>query len=153
MFPQVLVRPEDRDMLRFLFQYKGEDSYRIFRHKRLPFGLNCSPFIAQYTVLRGAERKKEECSLGYELMRFSRYVDDIMASLSKVSDAINALFQVQKVFRETCSMEVHKVLSNEPEVLKAIDEKKRLKEWKEGQELPSTKVMESNIGCNGHSKS
>ena len=36
---------------------------------------------------------------------------------------------------------IGRVFTKEPEVLKAIDEKKRLKEWKEGQELPSTKVF------------
>ena len=64
-----------------------------------------------------------------------------MASLASKEKAIKAMFEVQKIFKETCGMEVHKILSNVKEVLMAMDPKKRLKEWKDGDDLPSTKVF------------
>ena len=140
MFPQVIVRPEDRDWLRFLFKAPGDTYCKIFRHKRLAFGLNCSPFIAQYTVIRTAEQYKDELKLGYQIIKDSRYVDDVIASLATTRDAEQALHEALMIFRQ-CGMEVHKVLSNDTEVLESVDEKKRLKQWTQGQELPSTKIL------------
>ena len=97
MFPQVIVRKEDRDMLRFLFKNPGDKNYKIYRHKRLPFGLNCSPFIAQFTVVETAKLMKDECPLGYELVMNNRYVDDILASVETVDEAKQALNEVQKI--------------------------------------------------------
>ena len=140
MFPQVIVRKEDRDMLRFLFKNPGDKNYKIYRHKRLPFGLNCSPFIAQFTVVETAKLMKDECPLGYELVMNNRYVDDILASVETVDEAKQALIEVQKIF-DKCRMVLHKVLSNSEDVLLTVEQEKRLKKWQTGKELPCTKVL------------
>merc|ERR1711860_264402 len=140
MFPQIIVREEDRDLLRFLFKNPGDKDYKIYRHKRLPFGLNCSPFIAQFTVIETAKLMKDECPLGYELIMKNRYVDDILASVATVDEAKQALFEIQRIF-DKCRMILHKVLSNSEEVLETVDQGKRLKKWLMGNELPCTKVL------------
>ena len=93
MFPQVIVRPQDRDYMRFLFKEPSDKDFRIFRHKRLAFGLACSPFIAQYTVQRTAEMMKDEYETGYEVIKNSRYVDDALTSLSTIEEAVKALIE------------------------------------------------------------
>ena len=140
MFPQVIVREKDRDMLRFLIKDPEDDNFKIYRHKRLPLGLNCSPFIAQYTVIETAKLMKEQCPIGYKLIMQQRYVDDILSSLSTIEEAKQALKEVQEILNR-CKMILHKVLSNSEEILETIDQEKRLKQWKKGTELPSTKVL------------
>ena len=140
MFPQVSVRKEDRDRLRFIVRRHGEEKIRIYRHKRVPFGLSCSPFLAQYTVLRTAEEMKDELPLAHEMITKHRSVDDVTSSLESKEKAKQALKEVPTVFK-ACGMEVHKVLSNDPEVLETVQEDKRLKGWKKGETLPSTKVL------------
>ena len=140
MFPQIIVRKQDRDRLRFLVKRKGEVEFRTYRHKRVPFGLNCSPFLAQYTVVRTAEEMKGKLPLAHEIITSSRYVDDVCASLDNSKEAKQALIEVPEVFKG-CGMEVHKVLSNDPEVLDSIDVEKRLNGWTKGKPLSKAKVL------------
>ena len=53
-FLQINVNSEDRDYLRFIWQ--REDKIIIFRHKRVVFGVTCSPFLLGATIELHLER-------------------------------------------------------------------------------------------------
>ena len=143
MFPQVIVRPEDRDWLRVLIREPGGKT-KIYRHTRLPFGLNCSPFIAQYTVQSTAERHQKEFPLGHKMITESRYVDDVIASLPTQAEAIQALHETLEIFKK-CGMEAHKVLSNDTGVMTSVKRQIRLEQWGnwiyDEEDLPITKIL------------
>ena len=44
-FQMIEVHEDDRDYLRFLWWDDSYKKYRIFRHRRVVFGVNCSPFL------------------------------------------------------------------------------------------------------------
>ncbi|XP_050505275.1 uncharacterized protein LOC126883662 [Diabrotica virgifera virgifera] len=48
-FIQISVNSKDRDFLRFLWVNNGGKEF-VFRHKRVVFGVNCSPFLLGATI-------------------------------------------------------------------------------------------------------
>ncbi|KRX30755.1 hypothetical protein T09_6342, partial [Trichinella sp. T9] len=56
MYLQIGLRPEDRDVCRFLWQAAGSQSpARIYRLTRVGFGLSCSPFLAMRVIRHHAQ--------------------------------------------------------------------------------------------------
>ena len=74
-FPQVGISEEDRDVLRCLWIEDGK--VVVYRFKRLPFGLSCSPFILQATLRLhlGENNVNEEVK---EHFTAGTYVDDFL---------------------------------------------------------------------------
>ncbi|XP_072389479.1 uncharacterized protein [Diabrotica undecimpunctata] len=73
-FLQISVHPKDRDFLRFLW-YDKENNLKVFRHRRVVFGINSSPFLL------GA-------SLEYHL---SKLVDEYDSKASFTTDTVKKL--------------------------------------------------------------
>ncbi|XP_072403151.1 uncharacterized protein [Diabrotica undecimpunctata] len=73
-FLQISVHPKDRDFLRFLW-YDKENNLKVFRHRRVVFGINSSPFLL------GA-------SLKYHL---SKLVDEYDSKASFTTDTVKKL--------------------------------------------------------------
>ena len=79
------MREEDRPYLRFIWPNQ-DDEMRTWRLARLPFGLNCSPFIMiavlKHHLVQAANREGQSFRdlLLYLKDRF--YVDDCIASVS-----------------------------------------------------------------------
>ncbi|XP_055941925.1 uncharacterized protein LOC129971971 [Argiope bruennichi] len=50
-FPQISISDKDREYLRFLWFENGDpDKLKIYRHKRVVFGINASPFLLGATI-------------------------------------------------------------------------------------------------------
>ena len=90
-FFMIGMRPEDRPYLRFVWPEIGQEQMCIWRLKKLPFGVNCSPFILS-AVLRYhldhalGSASAEECAIIKLLLR-SFYVDDCVSSVPCSADA------------------------------------------------------------------
>ncbi|XP_043496405.1 uncharacterized protein LOC122520381 [Polistes fuscatus] len=77
MFRQISVNPEDRDYLRVLWYDEDGSSTKSFRMSTLPFGLDCSPFLAERCLLQLANEKQEDFPLSAKIIYNHRYMDDI----------------------------------------------------------------------------
>lgn len=82
-FLQISICKDDRDFLRFLW-WKDRDrkELQIFRHRRVVFGVICSPFILGAVIeyhLKRAEQEFEDVS---KLLQKSFYVDNCVASVN-----------------------------------------------------------------------
>ncbi|XP_045034626.1 uncharacterized protein LOC123475691 [Daphnia magna] len=58
MYSRIRLKPSDARFHRFLWQEPGSEKILTYQMDRLPFGLNCSPFIALKTVQRAAADAK-----------------------------------------------------------------------------------------------
>ncbi|XP_054717258.1 uncharacterized protein LOC129226652 [Uloborus diversus] len=82
-FLQISVAKEDRDFLRFLWWENIEErEFRAFRHDRLVFELNCSPFllssVLNHLITTYSSQFPETCNI----LRNAFYVDNCVTSVS-----------------------------------------------------------------------
>ena len=82
-FPQIKLFEEDKDFFRFLWFNENGDVC-IYRYCRLLFGLNCSPFLAQFASIMGAFKLKETYEEAFRTICGNRYVDDFLMSKKTV---------------------------------------------------------------------
>ena len=137
-FPQIKLFQEDKDMFRFLW-IDPNGKVKIFRYCRLMFGLNCSPFLAQFVCLMGAKLNKHTHPKAYDTLLHSRYVDDVDDS-GKEEDCVKAVKETQEVLKKT-GVKIHKTLSNSDAVMLAVDQDARLKQWSENEPKPTAFVL------------
>ena len=110
-FPQVMIHSDDRDVLRCLW-VEG-DQVVVYRFKRLPFGLSCSPFILQATLRKHlGEKELDEQTMQNFIS--SLYVDDSVWSEKNLLDLYKRKNMYTKVFAE-CGMNFRDWTSNHPE--------------------------------------
>ncbi|XP_043480434.1 uncharacterized protein LOC122510088 [Leptopilina heterotoma] len=92
-FLQIGINELDRDYLRFLWLDGGQ--IKIFRHRRVVFGLACSPFllaaVIELILIRAIEKSKSENSTDWsvnsvEKLRDSFYVDNCVTSVETISE-------------------------------------------------------------------
>ena len=138
-FPQIKLFDEDKDFFRFLW-FNKDGKVCIYRYRRLLFGLNCSPFLAQFVSIMGAHKHKESHLYAYQTILENRYVDDLAFSHDDKAIAIKALLETQHVM-QTIGVKLHKTLANDPDIMLAIDQEARLKKWVEDEELPNSSVL------------
>ncbi|KAJ8982623.1 hypothetical protein NQ317_002674 [Molorchus minor] len=86
-FLQIAIHEEDRDYLRFLW-LTDEGQIKIFRHKRVVFGVSSSPFLLGATIDLHLEKCKKNWTEGksYSLATIDQlansfYVDNCLASV------------------------------------------------------------------------
>lgn len=87
-FLQIAVNEADRDFLRFLWINSKEEEI-IYRHRRVVFGVNCSPFLLAATIRHHLELTKEKIASSewpYQMNTLDKlngcfYVDNCVTSL------------------------------------------------------------------------
>ena len=88
-FLNISIAEEDRDSLRFLWLENHEDKnseITVFRFARLPFGLNCSPFLLQGTLEHHLKKHEPiDPELIHKILK-SLYVDDLNSGTSSVKE-------------------------------------------------------------------
>ncbi|CAL8130362.1 unnamed protein product [Orchesella dallaii] len=88
-FQQISVYKKDRDFLRFLWwKSLNCDEIKIYRHKRVVFGVNSSPFILGATLNHLLERAEEDKRGTAQLLKKSLYVDNVATSVPSWKEAI-----------------------------------------------------------------
>ncbi len=125
MFHNVAIKKEskDRDAVRYLqpeFDENGSVvNIKIMRHTALPFGLTSSPYQAIYVLQHHLEKiKKENGYLSHYINKIQRgmYVDDTVISASTPEEIRDIVETMKKCFG-SCSMQFHKALTNNNELL------------------------------------
>jgi len=86
-FQMVSVNVDDRDFLRFLWwEDVGTSNLRIFRHKRVVFGVNSSPFLLAAVIEYHLSLVDEERRAVAEQLLKSLYVDNSVTSVDTLED-------------------------------------------------------------------
>jgi hypothetical protein len=117
MFLQVGARKEDRVYLLFLWESQGEA--RTFEFIRLVFGLNTSPFLAQFVTQENALLHIEEFPRAAETIIRSTYMDDSIDSVGTEEEALG-LIKHLKILWGKAGMKAIKWISNSIKVMESI---------------------------------
>ncbi|KRX12340.1 hypothetical protein T07_9691, partial [Trichinella nelsoni] len=88
MFLQIGLHEKDRDVTRFLWRELGShETPRIFRFRRVCFGLTCSPFLAMSVTRYHALNHLQGFPQGANQVLENMYVDDIVFSVDEDEEA------------------------------------------------------------------
>ncbi|XP_054713062.1 uncharacterized protein LOC129222571 [Uloborus diversus] len=81
-FLQIGVCKDDRNYLRFLW-WKNKDckEYRMFRHKRLVFGVKSSPFLLEAVLNFHIQSYAESCPVVASILTKGFYMDNLVTSI------------------------------------------------------------------------
>ncbi|KRX51650.1 hypothetical protein T09_3426 [Trichinella sp. T9] len=115
MYLQIRVRPEDRDVCRFLW-WDDEQMIRSYRLTRVCFGLTCSPFLAMGTVRLHVRRHQASAPRAAEEVLNNMYKDDLATSFDSVAEARSLADQLGSLLASG-GFWLHKWASNEPDAL------------------------------------
>ncbi|XP_003369202.1 Pao retrotransposon peptidase family protein [Trichinella spiralis] len=116
MYLQVGLRPEDRDICRFLWQ--GRDCgapVKVYRLTRMGFGLTCSPFLAMQVGRHHAQRRGNIDALTDRVLS-DMYVDDLATSCDEVEEARHLVQRLTELMK-TGGFALRKWASNDPDTL------------------------------------
>ncbi|KRY80857.1 hypothetical protein T4D_4773 [Trichinella pseudospiralis] len=99
MYLQISLRPEDRDVCRFLWQEAGAEApVKTYRLTRVGFGLACSPFLAMQVVRQHARQCGEIDTL-IDRVVTDMYVDDLATSCDDSGEARNLVKKLSDLMR------------------------------------------------------
>ena len=122
-FPQVVIHPDDRDVLRCLW-FEG-DQIAVYRFARLPFGISPSPMILAATLIKhlGENNIDEKTKQNFIA---SLYVDDSVWSEELIEELYKRKDFYTKIFKDA-GMNFREWTSNYPEARKIFgDEENRV---------------------------
>lgn len=86
-FLQISIREKDRDFLRFLwFRKDSSEQVEVYRHRRVVFGLTCSPYLLAATLQYHLSNVPENLSCTAETLKSAFYVDNCVTSLDSESE-------------------------------------------------------------------
>ncbi|MCG8429762.1 MAG: A17 family peptidase, partial [Candidatus Omnitrophica bacterium] len=142
MYLQIGIAPKHRPFFRYLWrgldQTKEPEEYEF---NRVVFGVNSSPFLAQFVAQEHARKYTSEAPLGAETILKSTYMDDGMDSVPD-SDTGIQLYKELTYLWETAGMKVRKWMSNSSAVLSEIPPEDRAQGIElESSELPTVKTL------------
>ena len=142
MYLQIQLAPQDRAYHRFLWRNLDETQPpQEYEFSRVVFGVNASPFLAQFVAQQNAEAHKSEFPLASETVFKSTYMDDSMTSVPNKEIGCELYRQLSALWG-VAGMHARKWLSNSPEVITQIPLGDRISELRlEEGELPSIKTL------------
>ncbi|PIC13705.1 hypothetical protein B9Z55_027568 [Caenorhabditis nigoni] len=116
-FHAVEVNNNDRDALRFLWledpdKPPSNENIRIMRFTRLPFGVNCSPFLLSMAIIHGANQPGTPPELVKAIEKMC-YVDNLFMITDDKSDLPNMYHSLKKFF-DSIGMNIREFSANTP---------------------------------------
>ena len=89
MFLQIKLADKDQDSHRYIWlDMQTDKEQKIFRMKRVTFGVNCSPFLAIATVQNHAKSLKGQFPVAASEVIDNMYVDDCLSGAENVEKAM-----------------------------------------------------------------
>lgn len=111
MYMRVGIRSIDRPYHRFIMNSREPTCYQF---NSLVFGVNASPFLAQFVSRKNAEIYKNEFPRASEVVMKSTYMDDSMDSVATPEEGIELYHQLSELWSKA-NMFARQWLSNSPE--------------------------------------
>ncbi|KAJ8914346.1 hypothetical protein NQ315_011334 [Exocentrus adspersus] len=116
MFTQILVTEKHRNYQRILWRFSPDESISDFRLKRVTFGLSCSPYLANRTIIQLAKDEGLKFPLAADVLQNDIYVDDIVTGCNSLNEAITIRDQLINLLK-LGGFELRKWASNSAELL------------------------------------
>ena len=142
MYLRIGMAPEDKPFHRFL--WRGTDASRqpeVYEFDRVVFGVNSSPFLAQFVLQQHAKRFMDEFPMAAETILKATYMDDSMDSVLDEEKGLELHRQLSLLLSKA-GMHARKWLSNSQNVLREIPVQDRKAEVDLDREyMPCTKTL------------
>lgn len=142
MYMQIKLNSCDKPYHRFLWRnLETGKTPDVYEFNRVVFGVNCSPFLAQFVSQKNANDHSDQFPRASETVLKSTYMDDSMDSVASTEEAIK-LYQDLSSLWGKAGMYARKWLSNSQKVLEHIPIEDRACQVDiQSQELPSIKTL------------
>ncbi|KAK9886755.1 hypothetical protein WA026_018407 [Henosepilachna vigintioctopunctata] len=118
MYRMIEINSDHRDYLRILWRFSPHEKLQEYRLKTLPFGLNCSPYLAIRTLQQLSNDHPELC-MARELIFNNTYVDDISGGDDSMEGALSKIDEIITLCRKG-GFELRKWLSNDKRLLENL---------------------------------
>jgi len=142
MYLRIKIAETDKRYFRFL--WRDMDQNRppdVYEFSRVVFGVNCSPFIAQFVSQEHAKQSADEFPMAAQTVLESTYMDDCMDSVVDDYRGLELYCQLSELWKR-CGMHTRKWLSNSEAVMAQIPFEDRAYEIEiEGDQLHGTKTL------------
>ena len=132
MFRYILLSENDRDCHRFLLRESTDLPVKVYRMKRLTFGVTSSPFIASQTLRQVAIDFADEYPIASDVVLNEFYVDNVLTGASSITTIKELRSQLSGLLLKGGFL-MQKWRSNSPALLESIAEE--LKETEVNTEL------------------
>jgi hypothetical protein len=141
MYLRVGIVPSDRRFHCFLWRETPNENPEVYQFNRLVFGVNASPFLAQFVSQHNARLHQREFPLASETVLKSTYMDDSMDSVENEEKALLLYEQLNGLWGKA-GMLARKWISNSKQVLENIPtENRAMKVDITKDELPKLKTL------------
>ena len=124
MYHMLRLPESDKPAMRFLWGESPDEEPSVYQSERTVFGEVSAPSRANYTMRRNADENGEDLPLGVNAVHKHFYMDDGLPSTDSREEAIEIGKQMTKLLRRG-GLQLHKWLTNDPEVLATIPEQDR----------------------------
>ncbi|XP_074027266.1 uncharacterized protein [Leptinotarsa decemlineata] len=121
MFTMLKVAEKHQTFQRILWRNSKCEPIREYMFERVIFGLSCSPFLANRTILQLAQDERDNYPLGARILEHSTYVDDCCSSFNSFQEAKIARDQLIAILKKG-GFELGKWSSNTKKLLLDIPE-------------------------------
>ncbi|UYV67831.1 hypothetical protein LAZ67_5002175 [Cordylochernes scorpioides] len=96
-FLQIEVKEEDRDYLRFLW-WKNNHQIQVFRHKRVVFGVTCSPYLLGAVILHHLKGVSSEFGALPQKLMECLYIDNCVISVDTEAELVDLVEKSTEIF-------------------------------------------------------
>ena len=124
MYHMLRLPDNDKPAMRFLWRESLDGEPSVYQFERTVFGEVSAPSRANYTMRRNADDNGEDLPLGVKAVYKHFYMDDGLPSLNSREEAIEMRKQMTELLLRG-GFHLHKLLTNDPEVLATIPEQER----------------------------
>ncbi|XP_062713964.1 uncharacterized protein LOC134290782 [Aedes albopictus] len=142
MFLQILIRPEDRSALLFLWRDSPEQPVKIMVTDVAIFGATCSPVQSQFVKNLNAAEYEDSYPKASAAIKHKHYVDDYLDSVDTVDEAVQLATDVTTIHGKA-NFFIRNWRSNKLEVLERTEEVTPVstKQFTAGKEINLERVL------------
>lgn len=121
MFLQIVVHPDDRTYLHFIYRFDTSEAIQEFQFNRLPFGLSCSPFLAIRVLKQLVTDEGRDFLLAAKALMKHCYVDDILTGADSMTEAYQLQNELINLLKRG-GFSLKKWASNSTSLLREVSE-------------------------------
>ena len=141
MYLRVQLHPSDRAYHHFLWRDMNIEQKPLeYEFNRLVFGVNSSPFLAQFVSQYHAKVHKKQYPRAAEVILKPTYMDDSMDSVNDETEGVELYKQMSELWKKA-DMQTHKWLSNSLKVLENIPPQYRATEVNFDDKVSPVKIL------------
>ncbi|KAJ8914927.1 hypothetical protein NQ315_016081 [Exocentrus adspersus] len=123
MFTQICVAQKHFDYQRLIWRWSPQEELQDYRFLRVLFGLSCSPFLANYTIIQLIKDEGASFPNACKILGNDIYFDDIVSGSDSLENAIRARNELIQLCNRG-GFELRKWTSNNKYFLQDLPEEK-----------------------------